>query len=98
MKSKKTLALVMALAMCLTAIALPASAAGGLVLSVEKTQFAPGEKFETTVSGITAENNRGNIIAVAQFPMAKFTLLIGCYTSRVPKLSLRKTLLSKMIT
>ena len=65
MKSKKTLALVMALAMCLTAIALPASAAGGLVLSVEKTNFAPGEKFETTVSGITAENNRGNIIAVA---------------------------------
>ena len=62
---KKILALVMALVMCLTAIALPANAAGGLVLSVEKTQFAPGEKFETTVSGVTAENNRGNIIAVA---------------------------------
>ncbi len=46
-------------------VELPKAVEVNYALSIEKTNFDPGEKFTTTVSGIGANDNINNIIAVA---------------------------------
>jgi len=55
-KLNKTIALALALIMCLALVPAAALAADNLVLTVDKTDFSPGELFYTTVSGITVND------------------------------------------
>ena len=66
---KKALAILLALAMCMSFMPMAAGAAAGGRISLDKTDYAPWENITVTISGLTQEqiNDDVNGVTVALF-------------------------------